>query len=52
MQPPSELPIKPSKDHPLYLKKFLLHMKIQRMLKLWKKKIKKSKHRINILKEW
>lgn len=27
-------------------------MKIQRMIKVWKKMVKKSRQRINILKEW
>lgn len=30
----------------------ILRMKIQRMITVWKKMVKKSKHRINILKEW
>ncbi len=30
----------------------ILRIKIARMIKIWKKMVKKSKHRINILKEW
>ena len=30
----------------------ILHFKIKKMLKTWKKMAKKSKHRLNILKEW
>ena len=30
----------------------ILHIKIQKMIKTWKKMTKKSKHRLNILKEW
>ena len=30
----------------------ILHIKIQKMIKAWKKRTKKSRHRLNILKEW
>lgn len=36
----------------LQIPNVILKFKIQRMIKLWRKACKKSKHRINILKEW
>ena len=41
------------KSHKKYTtNNIILHIKIQKMIKTWKKMAKKSRHRLNILKEW
>lgn len=46
----SSLQTSPSNTFPI--SNLIIKFKIQRMIKLWRKACKKSKHRINILKEW
>ena len=41
-----------SNDVPKMIKPIIMRMKIERMVKTWKKMAKKSRHRVNILKEW
>ena len=42
--------VKQSKKYPT--PNVILNFKIKKMLKTWKKMAKKSKHRLNIMKEW
>lgn len=39
-------------SQPAKVDSIILRIKIQQMIKTWKKKARKSRHRVNILKEW
>ena len=49
-QKPSPTTLDPTPKPVVKINNIILRIKIGRMIKLWKKKVKKSKHRVNILK--